>query len=94
MSETDPNRPSPALELLTLLAAGADRDTAPLPEPADPARDLPGRADLRELLTDGIVELRKRGEIAAQRPADALGAAHCLETMARRAAERAGRPRA
>ncbi|WP_329199984.1 MULTISPECIES: hypothetical protein [unclassified Streptomyces] len=40
--------------------------------------------------TEGVVELRKRGGPAA-RPT-AAGCEDCLETMARRAAERAGHP--
>ncbi|WP_406185963.1 hypothetical protein [Streptomyces sp. NBC_01006] len=64
-------------------------------QPAEPAQDVPRRSDPRELLTDGVVELRKRGELAARRPG--AGAEDHLETMARRAAERVaseGHPRA
>ncbi|GHB60436.1 hypothetical protein GCM10010347_33110 [Streptomyces cirratus] len=39
---------------------------------------------------EGVVELRKRGELAAGRTA--AGCEDCLETLARRAAERAGHP--
>ncbi|MEV8531477.1 hypothetical protein [Streptomyces sp. NPDC051211] len=44
-------------------------------------------------LTEGVVELRKRGG-AAGRPVGQGVADDCLESMARRAAERAGHPRA
>lgn len=94
MPETDPDRPSAALELLTLLAAGAaDLAIDQLRQSADRAQDALRRSDLRELITDGVVELRKRGEIATRR-AGAPGLDNYLETMARRAAERAGHPRA
>ncbi|MEU9252026.1 hypothetical protein AB0D66_09320 [Streptomyces sp. NPDC048270] len=62
----------------------------PQEERAQPAV---GRPDLRELLIAGVVELRKRGELATRR-ADA-GHENHLEAMARRAAERVaaeGRP--
>ncbi|MFD7839027.1 hypothetical protein [Streptomyces sp. NPDC059761] len=62
---------------------------------AEGAQDALRRSDPRELLTDGVVELRKRGELATRRP-DA-GAEDHLETMARQAAERVaseGHPRA
>lgn len=120
MSETDSDRPSATLELLTLLAAGAavpdrpDRPDRPAParlgrSRADRAPDGPRRSDLRERLTDGVVELRKRGQIATRRaatsgtpgagagapaPPGASAAEHYLEAMALRAAERAGPPRA
>ncbi|OEJ34602.1 hypothetical protein [Streptomyces subrutilus] len=44
------------------------------------------RSDVRELLVDGVVELRKRGELATRR-ADAGDVDH-LEAMARLAAQR------
>lgn len=79
-SETESDRPSAALELLTLLAAGAagpdrvDRPARPAPDrlgrsAADRAPDGPRRSDLRERLTDGVVELRKRGQFATRRAA-------------------------
>ncbi|MFF9983431.1 hypothetical protein [Streptomyces erythrochromogenes] len=83
-----------SLELLTLLAAGvADLALDQLRQTADRAQDALRRADLRELLTDGVVELRKRGELATRRAG--MGDENYLETMARRAAERTtseGRP--
>ncbi|GLX36977.1 hypothetical protein Sros01_30500 [Streptomyces roseochromogenus] len=105
MSETEQERPTPAtapgtagdaggaaapaasaLELPTVLVDGPDgpADGARLPGPAAPGHP--------ERLTDGVVELRKRGELAA-RPTGAE-AGDRLAEMARRAAERAGRPRA
>ncbi|MEU6868470.1 hypothetical protein ABZ924_35445 [Streptomyces sp. NPDC046876] len=61
------------------------------PVPHAPGRDrpqeVPRPADPRELLTDGVVELRKRGELAAC-TADA-DTDDPLATMARRTAERA-----
>ncbi|CAM5635848.1 hypothetical protein SAVIM338S_06146 [Streptomyces avidinii] len=107
-SETDSDRPSATLELLTLLAAGA-----PVPDRSDPSAPTasaasdrsspsaalrPRRSDLRERLTDGVVELRKRGRISTRRagppgPPGAPAAEHYLEAMALRAAERASRPR-
>ncbi|MFJ3202271.1 polyprenyl synthetase [Streptomyces sp. NPDC086989] len=88
--------PPMTLELLTLLAAGiADLALDQLGRSADRAQDVPRRSDLRDLLTDGVVELRKRGELATRRAA--AGAENHLETVARRAAERVaseGHPRA
>ncbi|MFG2981175.1 hypothetical protein ACGFYQ_07915 [Streptomyces sp. NPDC048258] len=75
------------LELLTLLAAGvADLALDQLRQTADRAQHVMRRSDLKELLTDGVVELRKRGELATRRAG--VGAENYLETMARRAAER------
>ncbi|MEV7506609.1 hypothetical protein AB0O57_01465 [Streptomyces sp. NPDC091201] len=75
-----------SLELLTLLAAGvADLALDQLRQTADRAQDAMRRADLRELLTDGVVELRKRGELATRRAG--VNGENYLETMARRAAE-------
>ncbi|MFI1457384.1 hypothetical protein [Streptomyces roseus] len=84
------------LELLALLAAGvADLALDQLRQSADRAQEVLRRSDLRELLTDGVVELRKRGELATRRSGAATE--NHLETMARRAAERVaseGHPRA
>ncbi|MFD4245243.1 hypothetical protein ACFWP3_27200 [Streptomyces sp. NPDC058525] len=75
------------LELLTLLAAGvADLALDQLRQSADRAQQAMRRSDLRELFTDGVVELRKRGELATRRAG--AGNDNYLETMARRAAER------
>ncbi|WP_327361032.1 hypothetical protein [Streptomyces sp. NBC_01296] len=93
---TDDRKPAVTLELLTLLAAGvADLALDQLRQSADRAQDVLRRPDLRDLLTDGVVELRKRGELATRR--SGAGAENHLETMARRAAERVageGHPRA
>ncbi|MEV0410579.1 hypothetical protein AB0I68_07110 [Streptomyces sp. NPDC050448] len=93
---TGDRKPAVTLELLTLLAAGvADIALDQLRHSADRAQDVLRRPDLRDLLTDGVVELRKRGELATRRAG--AGAENHLETMARRAAERVaaeGRPRA
>ncbi|MEU3777514.1 hypothetical protein AB0F11_30835 [Streptomyces sp. NPDC032472] len=53
----------------------------------DRPQEVPRPADPRELLTDGVVELRKRGELAAG-PSDE-DTEDPLATMARRTAERA-----
>ncbi|MFE9931252.1 hypothetical protein [Streptomyces sp. NPDC005533] len=83
-----------SLELLTLLAAGvADLALDQLRQTVDRAQDAMRRHDLPELLTDGVVELRKRGELATRRAG--MGHENYLETMARRASERItseGRP--
>ncbi|MFF1558530.1 hypothetical protein [Streptomyces sp. NPDC058279] len=97
MSETEPERPSATLELLALLTAGAgDPAVDASGQPGDRARGAVRRSDPapdpRDVITDGVVELRKRAAPAACRTA--ADSANCLETMARRAAERAGRPRA
>ncbi|MGW7099567.1 hypothetical protein [Streptomyces sp. NPDC054838] len=93
MSETERERPSATLELLALLAAGAaDLAIDRLRQTGDRAQEALQRSDLRELITEGVVELRKRGELATRRTA--AGSENYLETMARRAAERAGHPRA
>ncbi|MFJ3925950.1 hypothetical protein [Streptomyces sp. NPDC090022] len=85
--------PAATLELLAHLAAGvADLALDQLRQSADRAQDAMRRSDLRELLTDGVVELRKRGELATRRVGGASD--NYLEIMARRAAEKAGRPRA
>ncbi|MFE3761727.1 hypothetical protein ACFXPI_08165 [Streptomyces sp. NPDC059104] len=74
-----------ALELLTFLVRGTDGPADDrLPGPAAPAH--PDR------LTDGVVELRKRGELTTRPTGSDAG--DRLAEMARRAAERAGRPRA
>ncbi|WP_199920456.1 hypothetical protein [Streptomyces katrae] len=91
-----PDTPPVTLELLTLLAAGvADLALDQLRQSAERAQGVLRRSDLRDLLTDGVVELRKRGELATRR--SGAGAENHLETMARRAAERVageGHPRA
>ncbi|MFF1409080.1 hypothetical protein ACFVX6_04655 [Streptomyces sp. NPDC058289] len=101
MSETDPHRTSTTLELLTLLTGGAAAPaTAPagppaigrLRPPADRDQQLRHRSDLRERLTDGIVELRKRRQIATHRAAGPADPEGRLAAMARRAAERSGHP--
>lgn len=89
-----PGAPAASLELLALLAAGAaDLALDQLRLTADRAQSALRRSDLRDLVTDGVVELRKRGELATRR-AD-TGGDNYLETMARRVAERIaaeGRP--
>ncbi|MFF5447841.1 hypothetical protein [Streptomyces sp. NPDC012888] len=84
--------PTGTLELLAHLVAGvADLAIEQLKQSSDRAHDVMRRADLRELLTDGVVELRKRGELATQRMGG--GSDNYLEAMAQRAARKAG-PRA
>ncbi|MFD9302817.1 hypothetical protein ACFWCB_09040 [Streptomyces sp. NPDC060048] len=96
MSQTDPTTPSAAPEPLTPLAGEGDGPASDrLRRSPARAHDPQLRADLREPLTAGVVELRKRGQVATgRRPGPAGGAESHLVTMARRAAERAGRPRA
>ncbi|MER6392638.1 hypothetical protein ACFXEL_36250 [Streptomyces sp. NPDC059382] len=67
MSETEPERPSPAPEPPSDLAtvsirAGGDPDPAvpPPPRVGDPAREPSPDAEPWDLITDGVVELRKR----------------------------------
>ncbi|MGW8781961.1 hypothetical protein ACWGNM_28410 [Streptomyces sp. NPDC055796] len=92
----EPAAPPVTLELLALLAAGvADLALDQLRQSADRAQEVLRRSDLRELLTEGVVELRKRGELATRRSGAATE--NHLETVARRAAERVaseGHPRA
>ncbi|MEU6890662.1 hypothetical protein ABZ934_02485 [Streptomyces sp. NPDC046557] len=93
MSETEPERPSATLELLALLTAGAgDPAVDASGQAGDRAQGALRRSDPRDVITDGVVELRKRAAPAARRTA--ADSENCLETMARRAAERAGHPRA
>ncbi|MFK0252681.1 hypothetical protein [Streptomyces sp. NPDC090445] len=74
--------PSPDVPAAGAGAADPDR----LPAPAGPPASVPWPADPGDLLTDGVVELRKRG---GPTPHEAAGeAAHPLETVARQAAER------
>ncbi|MCY0920938.1 hypothetical protein OS965_22600 [Streptomyces sp. H27-G5] len=67
MSETEPERPSPAPEAPSDLAtapirAGGDPDQAvpPSPRVGEPAREPSPRSEPWDLITDGVVELRKR----------------------------------
>ncbi|MFD0718438.1 hypothetical protein ACIQV2_25805 [Streptomyces globosus] len=107
--QADPAQDAPA-------AAGGRAAAAAPPAPAPPAADervsdpvredahrvpgVPRPGEPIELLTDGVVELRKRGGLAA-RPAGPAGAPgpeaeDRLETVARQAAERVaaeGNPR-
>ncbi|MEV7726403.1 hypothetical protein AB0P15_16865 [Streptomyces sp. NPDC087917] len=61
-----------------------------LAEPAPPPSTSPVAGIVG--IADGVVELRKRGELTARQAGPDAGSR--LETMARRAAERAGRPHA
>ncbi|MET8756079.1 hypothetical protein ABZW32_39205 [Streptomyces sp. NPDC004667] len=74
-----------ALELLTFLVRGTDG-------PADDRLPGPAAPTHPDRLTDGVVELRKRGELTTRPTGSDAG--DRLAEMARRAAERAGRPRA
>ncbi|MER5776350.1 hypothetical protein ABT144_19025 [Streptomyces sp. NPDC002039] len=67
MSETEPERPSPAPEPPSDLATapirtgeGPDQTVPPPPRVGDPAREPSPRSEPRDLITDGVVELRKR----------------------------------
>ncbi|MFJ9338542.1 hypothetical protein ACIRP0_04510 [Streptomyces sp. NPDC101733] len=66
----------------------------PGPHLAEPAPPPPSPSPVAGIvgIADGVVELRKRGELTARQAGPDAGSR--LETMARRAAERAGRPRA
>lgn len=92
-SEGDQHRTSAPPHFLTLLAGGSPEPaTGRLRSRPDREQDLPHRSDLWERLTDGIVELRKRREVTAHRPAGPADPESRLAAMARRAAERAGHP--
>lgn len=83
-------RPSAAgLESVALLAVGiADVALERLRRAADRGQQLLRRSDLRELVADGVDDLRARGELASRRVAP--DTENYLEVMACRAAKRAG----
>ncbi|MET9294679.1 polyprenyl synthetase [Streptomyces sp. NPDC003077] len=72
-----------------LLAVGiADLVFERLRHAADRGQLLLRRSDLRDLLADGMSELRARGELASRRVTPSTE--NYLEVMARRAVKRAG----
>ncbi|MEU4202644.1 polyprenyl synthetase [Streptomyces sp. NPDC026294] len=81
--------PAAGLESVALLAVGiADVALERLRRAAGRGQQLLRRSDLRELLADGVDDLRARGELASRRVAP--DTENYLEVMARRAAKRAG----
>ncbi|MFH9424202.1 hypothetical protein [Streptomyces sp. NPDC017529] len=88
---TDPSgrHPTVGLEHAALLAVGiADLALERLRHAADRGQQLLRRSDLRDLLADGMNDLRARGELASRRVTP--DTENYLEVMARRAAKRAG----
>lgn len=88
---TDPSgrHPTAGLEHVALLAVGiADLALERLRHAADRGQQLLRRSDLRDLLADGMNDLRARGELASHRVTP--DTENYLEVMARRAAKRAG----
>ncbi|MEV5595283.1 polyprenyl synthetase [Streptomyces sp. NPDC052496] len=81
--------PAAGLEQVLLLAAGAaDLVLDQVRQAADRGQGLLRRSDLRDLLADGVNELRARGELASRRVTPETE--NYLELMARRAVRRAG----
>ncbi|KEF06582.1 MULTISPECIES: hypothetical protein [Streptomyces] len=81
------------LEQALLLAVGAaDLVLDHVRQAAERGQGLLRRSDLRELLADGVDELRTRGELAARRVGPETD--NYLELMACRAVRRAGGPHA
>ncbi|MER5873202.1 hypothetical protein [Streptomyces sp. NPDC002044] len=86
-----PWSPFAALEEVGLLALGAvDLALDQVRQATGRGEDVVRRSDLRELVADGVRELRARGELASKRVA-AADDDNYLELMARRAAERRDR---
>ncbi|KAA6212351.1 hypothetical protein CP973_23295 [Streptomyces albofaciens JCM 4342] len=79
------------LEQALLLAVGvADLVLDHVRQAAERGQGLLRRSDLREILADGVGELRTRGELATRRITPDTD--NYLELMACRAVQRAGRP--
>ncbi|MCX4782591.1 hypothetical protein [Streptomyces sp. NBC_01264] len=94
-SASPPAGPGTAPALAPGPAPAGPATTGRLRPPADREQQPWYRSDPREHLTDGIVELRKRRQIATHRtagPADPADPESRLAAMARRAAERAVHP--
>ncbi|MEV6576180.1 hypothetical protein [Streptomyces sp. NPDC051577] len=86
-----PWSPFAALEEVGLLALGAvDMALDQVRQATGRGEDVVRRSDLRELVADGVKELRARGELASRRVV-AADDDNYLELMARRAAERRAR---
>ncbi|MEV0371439.1 hypothetical protein AB0I10_16695 [Streptomyces sp. NPDC050636] len=80
--------PFAALEQVGLLALGAaDLALDQVRQATDRGQGAMRRSDLRELMEDGMKELRARGELASRRVTEA-DSKNYLELMARRAVER------
>ncbi|MFD3778394.1 hypothetical protein [Streptomyces sp. NPDC058612] len=80
--------PFAALEEVALLALGAvDLALDQVRQATGRGEDVVRRSDLRELVADGVKELRARGELASKRGV-AADDDNYLELMARRAAGR------
>ncbi|MDQ0773643.1 hypothetical protein QF026_002109 [Streptomyces aurantiacus] len=90
-SRQAPWNPFGALEQVGLLVLGAvDLALDQVRQAADRGEGAVRRSDLRELVTDGVQDLRVRGELAARR-GTAADSENYLELMARRAVERKAR---
>lgn len=86
-----PWNPFAALEEVGLLALGAvDLALDQVRQATGRGEDVARRSDLRELVADGVKELRARGELASRRVV-AADDDNYLELMARRAAARRAR---
>ncbi len=90
-SRQTPWNPFGALEQVGLLVLGAvDLALDQVRQAADRGEGAVRRSDLRELVTDGVQDLKVRGELAARR-VTAADSENYLELMARRAVERKAR---
>ncbi|BCL26818.1 hypothetical protein ACFFS2_00040 [Streptomyces aurantiacus] len=90
-SRQTPWNPFGALEQVGLLVLGAvDLALDQVRQAADRSEGAVRRSDLRELVTDGVQDLKVRGELAARR-VTAADSENYLELMARRAGERKAR---
>jgi hypothetical protein len=86
-----PWNPFATLEQVGLLALGAvDLVLDQVRQAADRGQGAVRRSDLRELVADGMKDLKVRGELASRRVA-AADSDNYLELMARRSIERNGR---
>ncbi|WP_157855812.1 hypothetical protein [Streptomyces aureocirculatus] len=86
-----PWNPFATLEQVGVLALGAvDLVLDQLRQAAAGGQGAARRSDLRELVADGMRDLKARGELASRRVA-AADSDNYLELMARRAIERSGR---
>ncbi|MEU9187791.1 hypothetical protein AB0D14_25270 [Streptomyces sp. NPDC048484] len=87
-SQQTPWNPFVTLEHVGLLALGAvDLALDQVRQAADRGQGAANRSDLRELVADGVNDLKVRGELASQRVA-AAESENYLELMARRSIER------
>ncbi|QEV16239.1 hypothetical protein [Streptomyces alboniger] len=86
-----PWNPLAALEQVGLLVLGAvDLVLDQVQQATDRGQGAVRRSDVRELVADGMKDLKARGELASRRAA-AADSDNYLELMARRSAERSTR---